>query len=139
MPYKVLVADDDAALVMLIQEALERQGYIVLTASNSGQVRELVISALPDMLVVGHRLPGTDGFALMEELRATPHTQGLPLIMLTTHMEEADVHRAWQLGVDSLQSKREEALPRLTLELVVKVKHIFKSPDEDRSGRFNSP
>ena len=133
MQRTILVADDDPALVQRLVNALEEKGYGLRVAYNSDEVLVRINTEMIDLLVLGDALPDQGGLAIVEWLRSNARSRDMPVILLTSNMYETDVYRAWQNRVDSFQSKRETAIPLITLELLAKIKRIFKSIDEDGS------
>lgn len=133
MPGTVLIADNDPALVQRVKAALERKGGSVLTAYSGSEVMAQASKTGIDLLILGSALPDCDGLELIASLRKRQGVVVRAVILLASDLDEASCLRAWDLGVDSFQSKRESALPRLIPEVIVKVERIFKSLDESSS------
>lgn len=99
----VLVIDDnrrDARLVRRILEATKR--YDVLEAYSAQEARELLHEHDVDLIVLDVILPDTDGLTLMQEFKATPHFQDIPLVILTAKElfpEEKEAFAAQQCSV----------------------------------------
>ncbi len=126
MPKKILAVDDERHIVRLVQVNLERAGYEVVTAFDGKDALEKVKSENPDLVVLDVMMPYMDGFEVLQHLRKDPNTRELPVIMLTAKAQDADVFRGWQSGVDCYLTK-----PFNPMELIVFVKRIFKSQEED--------
>lgn len=65
----VLIVDDDEISLLILQNALEMEGYQVMTTTDSLQATELLNQYKPDVLVLDIFMPGKDGFELIKELR----------------------------------------------------------------------
>ncbi len=96
-----LVVDDDADTRDLMKTGLEAEGLHVLTAASAAEAMNLVAQAR--VLVCDIAMPGEDGYALMQKVRALPEHfgGGVPAIALTAHVSESDRARALQAGFDA--------------------------------------
>ncbi len=79
----VLVVDDEPDIAALIRRYLERAGYRVIVASDATQAVTLARAERPDLITLDVMLPGTDGFTLLEWLKADPATTAIPVVMLS--------------------------------------------------------
>ena len=90
----VLVIDDDPRAVELLEATFADQGYAVLTATGGEQGLELARRELPAVVLLDLLMPGIDGFAVVERLRADPATAAIPIVILTSKtMTPDDKHR----------------------------------------------
>ena len=90
----VLVIDDDPRAVELLEATFADQGYAVLTATGGEQGLELARRELPAVVLLDLLMPGIDGFAVVERLRADPATAAIPVVILTSKtMTPDDKHR----------------------------------------------
>lgn len=97
---KILIVDDDPDVVVAVQLVLEKEGYAVSSASNSGDGLRAVEELKPDLLVLDVMMEEPDdGLRLARELRRKGHA--LPILMLTS------VNQAMGLRID----KDEEIVP----------------------------
>ena len=99
---KVLVADDDTDLVDLMDYALRREGYEVLTAVDGQQALARWQSERPDIVLLDGSMPKVDGFEVCRQIR---HEGKTPVIMLTARRAEDDVIRGLQVGADDYVTK----------------------------------
>jgi len=79
----ILVIDDDKHLVEVIQQYLEAQGYIVYTALDGLHAYPMAQARKPALIILDVDMPITNGIKALEQLRADPKTQNIPVIMLT--------------------------------------------------------
>jgi two-component system phosphate regulon response regulator OmpR len=138
MTPRLLLVDDDARLASMVGDYLGQAGFEVETAGSIAAGRERLASNSYDALVLDLMLPDGDGLDLCRELRSTPRTRQLPLLMLTARGEPMDRIVGLELGADDYLGKPFE--PR---ELLARVKALLRraSPqagDEDvlRFGRL---
>ncbi|HEY1012337.1 MAG TPA: response regulator [Herpetosiphonaceae bacterium] len=79
----VLVADDDSGSRGVVRHSLSERGYRVLEAADGAGALALIPAARPDLVILDLLMPGTDGFAVLEALRANPETVAIPVIILS--------------------------------------------------------
>ena len=90
---RVLIADDDRDIVMLLRLAFETQGHEVMS-SHDGIETLQVLSADPiDAVVLDVMMPGLDGLSVLAELRTRRETADLPVVVLTAARELFDRHQ----------------------------------------------
>ena len=97
MEKKILLIEDDAASLKLLQYALAQHGYEVFAASNGPDGLRQVREDRPDLVILGAMLPWMDGFEVCHRLRM--EGDGLPIIMLAEKTREADRATGFKLGV----------------------------------------
>jgi two-component system response regulator MprA len=110
----VLVVDDDAPILRMLQRTLEAEGYDVQTAADGGAALAAVERAVPDVLVLDVAMPGVDGLAVCRRLRG----KGLavPILLLTARDAVADRVAGLDAGADDYLVKpfaAEELLARV--------------------------
>jgi signal transduction histidine kinase/CheY-like chemotaxis protein len=81
---RLLVVDDNPTNLRILRHQLSRAGAECVTAGSAGQALELAPGGGFDAAVVDRHMPGTDGVALAERLRALPATAGVPLVLLSS-------------------------------------------------------
>jgi two-component system alkaline phosphatase synthesis response regulator PhoP/two-component system response regulator VicR len=118
---RILVVDDEKALVRIIQINLERNGYEVVTANDGLQALEKVASENPDLVILDVMMPHMNGFEVLKTLKSSPATKTIPVIMLTAEAQDTDIFRGWQSGADCYLIK-----PFNPVELITYVSRIFQ-------------
>ena len=101
---RILIADDDPRIQDLLRRIL-LPDYEVATASDGDEALALVCRNSPDCLILDLRLPGLDGFAVCEALRADSATRHVPILILSGLSDPADKVRALELGADDYVTK----------------------------------
>jgi two-component system cell cycle response regulator len=105
-PFKILVADDLPDNITLLARYLENEGYDYITATDGVEAVEKVRAELPDLVLLDINMPNKDGFAALEEIRADPAVQHIPVIILTAaRLDPTDIQSGLTLGADDYETK----------------------------------
>jgi len=97
---RILVADDDPALCLLLRETLQDAGYDVTIASNGDELVRMAQDQPPDLILVDLMMPLMDGFEAIRQLRNDTRTAHLPMIILTARNTSSDVVTGFDSGAD---------------------------------------
>jgi DNA-binding response OmpR family regulator len=125
---KILVVEDDAPIRRGLVDALRFAGYSVEECATGDRVIDVACAISPDLLLLDVVLPGKDGFAILDELRAS-HPQ-VAVIMLTARGAEEDRVRGLKLGADDYVVK-----PFSATELLARVEAVLRRSAAPPSGR----
>ena len=101
----VLLADDDPELIALVEATLRNDGISCRTADNGLTALRLAREIMPDLILLDVRMPGINGFEVLETIRRDPSLQALPVIMLTGCDDPADIMRGSELHADQYIAK----------------------------------
>jgi DNA-binding response OmpR family regulator len=99
---KILIVDDESAILQTLRFNLERNGYAVATAGDGRAAVALAASERPDLIIMDIMLPVLDGIEACREIRKQ---SGVPIIMLTARDQEIDKVLALELGADDYVTK----------------------------------
>ena len=102
---RVLVADDDADILELVSQRLERRGYEVSTAGDGNEALARTVAELPDAVVLDGLMPGLEGHEVCAELRSRERTAAIPVVLLTAKAADADRQRALDVGASAYMVK----------------------------------
>ncbi len=102
---KILVVDDDLSIRQLVKDVLEIEGYEVLLAEDGFAGLRFIDSQRPDCVVLDVMMPGMDGHAVLQRIRAAEGGLDLPVVMLTAAADDAQAWKAWTEGVDYFLAK----------------------------------
>jgi two-component system phosphate regulon response regulator PhoB len=102
---KILVIEDERALVEVLTCNLEREGFEVFTAADGLEGLRLAQLKLPDLIVLDLMLPFKPGLEVCRELRMGPRTRDIPIIMVTAKAEESDELVGFATGADDYVTK----------------------------------
>ena len=128
MGYRILIADDEAMLVDILSAHLEREGYAVTLAKNSGEVMDK-LGARPDLILLDINMPGMDG---LELCRAIRDAVSCPILFLTARITEQDKIRGFQAGGDDYITK-----PFSLSELSARIAaHLRRDRRQRRDGQL---
>ena len=121
MKQKILVVDDEAEALELVEFNLKQAGYAVTTAADGAEALKKARTQTPDLIVLDVMLPEMDGFEICKTLRLDAATAKVPIIMLTAKAAEIDRVLGLELGADDYLTK-----PFSPRELVLRVKKILE-------------
>ncbi len=102
---RVLICEDDDALVELLQTRFELAGYRTYVARSGGMVIEAALTSKPHVIVLDVGLPVIDGFRVLERLKADARLKAIPVMMLTARHDVADVKRTIAAGAKDYLTK----------------------------------
>jgi CheY-like chemotaxis protein len=105
MPKKVLVVDDDMAMVRVLETHLAQAGYEVTTACDGIEAMEQIGKARPDFMLLDIAMPRMNGYQVLRKLQSDPRYKDIAVIILTAKAEAADMDRGWQAGVAAYITK----------------------------------
>ncbi len=114
----ILIVEDNKELLQLLADFLRADGYIVSTAENGEKALSLYEKYGARLVLLDINLPGMDGFAVCEKIRANGNT---PIIMLTARVNKEDKLNGLILGADDYMEK-----PYDIDILLAKINGIFK-------------
>ncbi|MEO6712193.1 MAG: response regulator [Mycobacteriales bacterium] len=101
----ILVVDDDPSVRMLVRDVLETEGYEVRSAMDGFSALASVDCNMPDCVVLDVMMPGMDGHAVLDQLRARSNDPHIPVVMLTANGGDDQAWQAWTEGVDYFLTK----------------------------------
>jgi type II secretory ATPase GspE/PulE/Tfp pilus assembly ATPase PilB-like protein len=119
----VLLVEDEEALRHVLKDLLEREGYIVIEATDGVQALDEIDRHNPDALVLDLNLPRLDGYQVLNHIRARPNTAALPVLVLTARGDEDSEVKVFESGANDFITKpfRPRALSARLKALLKKV------------------
>ncbi|WP_277999003.1 response regulator transcription factor [Moorella sulfitireducens] len=121
---KVLIVDDEPAILELVSFNLQQAGFTTVTAGDGAEALEKAATEKPDLIILDVMLPNVDGFEVCRSLRTRGNT---PILMLTARREEIDRVLGLELGADDYLTK-----PFSPRELVARVRAILRRAAENQ-------
>jgi two-component system KDP operon response regulator KdpE len=132
---KILIIDDDIEFLNQAQTWLEKVEYEVITSGNGVSGLRNLFMGRPDLVILDVTLPEMDGWEVCRRIR---DISDVPIIMLTTDGQKADILKGFSLGADDFVNK-----PPDFLELIARVGAILKRSGsvqhEEKPGTFHHP
>ncbi len=102
---KICIVEDEADILELLRHNLAREGYQVFTAATGEEAVKNIPRQMPDLVLLDLMLPGLDGLEVCRQLKQSPQTAGIPIIMVTAKGEESDIVAGLELGADDYITK----------------------------------
>ena len=115
-PVKILIADDEPDIALILKTTLMRNGYTVVVAADGEEALEKARAERPGLLLLDLMMPKKDGYQVCRTLREDPQFSLLPIIMLTAKGEAADRVLGFDVGADDYIVKpfdRDELVARV--------------------------
>jgi DNA-binding response OmpR family regulator len=115
----ILVVDDEPHIVLGLRDALEFEGFRVISAGKGKEAIGLARTESPDAIILDLMLPDLNGYAVCDELRRINAI--VPIVMLTARSQETDKVRGLDAGADDYVTK-----PFGVNELIARMRAIFR-------------
>jgi CheY-like chemotaxis protein len=103
MPKKVLVAEDDRAILEVVQIILENEGYVTLTTDNEHSMQQIMNEHKPDMILLDIWLAGEDGGKIAKNIKSKKETRPIPVVMISANNETEKISK--EAGADDFLLK----------------------------------
>ncbi|HTW54801.1 MAG TPA: phosphate regulon transcriptional regulator PhoB [Stellaceae bacterium] len=117
----VLIVEDEAPLVTLLRYNLEKEGFAVCSAGDGEEALLQIAENKPDAVLLDWMLPLVSGLEVCRQIRRSPSSRSLPIILLTARGEEADRVRGLDSGADDYIVK-----PFSPSELVARLRAVIR-------------
>jgi DNA-binding response OmpR family regulator len=126
---KILLADDEEHLRILIETTLESPECQVIHACDGPAALDLAIRERPDLIILDWMMPAMNGLEVLQAIREHAPTRRIPIVMLTARGQDKDRALALALGVTSYLAK-----PFSPLELLERVQEALAQSTTDQEG-----
>ncbi len=113
---KILLVEDNEMNRDMLSRRLERRGYQVVMAEDGAVGVAMSKSEAPDIILMDMSLPIVDGWEATRQIKASPETQGIPVIALTAHAMAGDEEKALAAGCNDYETKPVD-LPKLLAKI----------------------
>lgn len=125
---KILIVEDEEILSRVFREELSERGFNVVAAFNGEDAVVFARTKKPDLVLLDVVLPRKNGFKVLEELKASPDTKNIPIIMITVQGGDEDIKKALRLGAVDYIVKSEHPL----VEIIEKIKTFLNNSAETK-------
>jgi putative two-component system response regulator len=130
----VLIVDDIAGNVRLVESLLAPDGYAVRTAGDGAEALRLVRAEPPDLLLMDVMMPDVDGFEACRAIKQDPSTRLIPVVLVTSLEDTASRIRGIEAGADDFVSKPFNAPElRARVRSLLRIKHYTDDLDSAES------
>jgi DNA-binding response OmpR family regulator len=129
---KVLVVDDEPALVDVITYNLKAAGFAVVSASDADEALRIFRSEHPDVVVLDVMLPSGSGFDVCRLIRQSGSR--VPILMLTARIAESDRVHGLEIGADDYVLK-----PFANRELIARIKALIRRSSQSGDAPSSAP
>ncbi|MCF7908243.1 MAG: response regulator [Candidatus Omnitrophica bacterium] len=116
MAKKILVVDDEAALVEMLKMRLEASGYDVLFAYDGQEALDKAKKSNPDLIILDLMLPKVDGYKVCRMLKFDEKYKSIPIILFTARAQDSDKKMGQEVGADAYIVKPFE--PKVLLDKI---------------------
>jgi two-component system cell cycle response regulator len=130
---RIVVADDDQALLKTLVYILRGQGHEVIPVDGGERLIEVLEAQRPDLLMLDIMMPKVDGLELLERIRSDPAWEGLPVLMISSMPPEEATQRSLGLGADDFVAK-----PFRVRELLARVDARLRASRRLREARADA-
>ena len=120
MGHHILIADDEANIVVSLEFLMKREGYEVHLARDGQEALELLRRERPRLVLLDVMMPRKSGHEVCQELRADEQIKDTLVLMLTAKGRDTDVDKGLGVGADAYMTK-----PFSTKELAAKVAEML--------------
>lgn len=117
---KIVLAEDNSILLLLLKFQLEKEGYKLLIAVNGKEAVDLIETHNPDLILTDIMMPFISGLEVISHVRNKLNLK-TPIIVFSSAGQEEMVLKAFDLGATDFMSK-----PLSPNELVIRIKKLFR-------------
>src|SRR3954470_6058607 len=124
---QILLVDADSSSARVLEVSLRSAGFTVTTATSAENALAKLEHGAPDLILTDTRLPDSDGFGLVREVRSRLELRDVPIVFLTEQGALEDKLRGLELGVDDYLAK-----PIFVREVVTRVHMLLARRNQQR-------
>ena len=121
---KILLVDDSSTILMMEKFILRNDPYQVVTASNGEEAVQKAVTEQPDLILLDVIMPRMSGFEACRLIRDNEAMKHVPIVMVTTRGEAANVETGWMSGCTDYVTK-----PINAIELITKVRSLLAASE----------
>lgn len=126
MNERILVVDDNPDILTTSRMILEANGYVVDIASDGHVALEHLKTSAPDVILLDIMMPGISGLEVLRQLKSTPATAGIPVVLVTAMADSKDVFLGYQYETDYYVTK-----PYSAKQLLFAIRLVLGQPTSD--------
>jgi sigma-B regulation protein RsbU (phosphoserine phosphatase) len=122
-PVDVVIAEDSRIQSRILQKRLQEAGYTVRAAPNGAEALELIKQQPPTIIISDIEMPEMNGYELCKAVKTDPQLKSIPLILLSTLSDPADIIEGLHAGADNYVTK-----PYESKYLISRVESLLHTP-----------
>lgn len=122
---KILIVEDDPAVLQLIVTRLSIAGYTTFQARNGQEAIRRIAEVMPAAMVLDINMPVVDGFEVLSQMKRNGQTSDIAVLVLTARNQPRDVREAIALGARDYLAK-----PFKDQQLLARVARLFRRPNQ---------
>ena len=131
---KILAVDDDAMVLAVIKKRLEFAGYEVITAMEGLEGLKKARTEKPDLIVLDLILPNLNGYQICAMLKRDSAYRNIPIVMLTSRSQQADIAEGMKAGADAYITK-----PYDPDEFIATIQNLLTKPKQNQEKEQTEP
>ena len=120
MAKKILIADDEANIVVALEFLFQKSGYEVKVVADGEEVLRQLKSFAPDLVLLDVMMPQVSGYEVCQRMRSSPEWRRIKIVMLSAKGREVEVSKGMSLGADLYVTK-----PFSNTELVATINDLL--------------
>ena len=90
---RILICDDDPAILRVLQVNLEVEGYETLLAHHGEEALKVAQDEHPDLVILDIMMPRMDGYQTCEAIKSNPATKDIPVVFLSAKAQDSDIEK----------------------------------------------
>lgn len=102
---RIMIVDDDADTLALMEKILSNEGFELVKVSNATEVGLKAAQMSPDLILLDFLMPEINGFEVSKALRENEMTRSIPIMAVTCLNKERDIERIFECGADEYLAK----------------------------------
>jgi len=102
---RILICDDDPAILRVLEVNLEVEGYDVLLAHHGQEAYEVAVAEHPDLIILDIMMPRLDGYQTCAKLKENDAVKDIPVVFLSAKAQQSDIDRGKEFGVADYLTK----------------------------------
>lgn len=132
---KVLLVDDEEAILDVFKQALQQANFDVITALTGNEGMDLTKKEHPDVIFLDQVLPDMNGNQVLQQLKADPETKMIPIAILSNFNQDTLVQNAMKMGASDYILKYQIAPQDLASKATALLQEVHMAPPTEQIGK----
>ena len=131
---KILIIDDDIAILKLLEGALAKEGYTVYICDDSLSAMDIITGTSPDMVLLDIMMPKCDGYEILDKIKSDTDLSDIQVIFISAKDNVEDRIKGMQAGIDDYIAK-----PFSIRETILRIEMIFRRTNKYKEKLLKDP